>query len=98
MGVCGLSHAPAALLPGKTRYPLYRNLYGPQGRVWTVAKNLVPTGFRYPDRQAVASRSTDWAIPTHYGKTLLNIKYVFRFFVKYLSNTFLNVRRIKRDI
>jgi len=31
------SHAPAALPPGKTRYPLWRRLGGPQGRygqVW----------------------------------------------------------------
>ena len=31
--------------PGKTRYPLYRRLGGPQGRSWR-AENLVPTGIR----------------------------------------------------
>jgi len=31
-GVVGQRHAPAALPPGKTRYPLYRRLRGPQGR------------------------------------------------------------------
>ena len=32
-GVRGQRHAPAALYPrGKTRYPLYRRLGGPQGR------------------------------------------------------------------
>ena len=31
-GVGGQRHAPAALPPGKTRYPLYRRLGGPQGR------------------------------------------------------------------
>ena len=30
--VGGQRHAPAALPPGKTRYPLYRRLGGPQGR------------------------------------------------------------------
>jgi hypothetical protein len=30
--VGGQHHAPAALPPGKTRYPLYRRLGGPQGR------------------------------------------------------------------
>ena len=30
-GVGGQRHAPAALPPGKTRYPLYRRLGGPQG-------------------------------------------------------------------
>ena len=32
MGVGGQRHVPAALHPGKTRYPLYRRLSGPQGR------------------------------------------------------------------
>jgi hypothetical protein len=32
MGVGGKRHAPAALHPGKTRYPLYRRLVGPQGQ------------------------------------------------------------------
>ena len=31
MGVGGQRHAPAALSPGKTRYPLYNTLHGPQG-------------------------------------------------------------------
>ena len=33
------------LPPGKTRYPLYRRLGGPQGRSGQ-AENLVPTGIR----------------------------------------------------
>ena len=32
MWVGGQHHAPAALSPGKTRFPLYRRLGGPQGR------------------------------------------------------------------
>jgi hypothetical protein len=32
MGVGGQRHAPAVLPPGKSRYPLYRRLGGPQGR------------------------------------------------------------------
>ena len=32
MGVGGQRHAPAALSLGKTQYPLYRRLGGPQGR------------------------------------------------------------------
>jgi len=31
-------HGPAALLPGKTRYPLYRKLVGPQRRSGRVKK------------------------------------------------------------
>jgi hypothetical protein len=43
--VGGQHHAPAALLPGKTRYPLYRGLDGPQGRSGRVRKISPPSGF-----------------------------------------------------
>jgi hypothetical protein len=36
--VDGQRHAPAALPPGKSRYPLYRRLGGPQGRSGRVQK------------------------------------------------------------
>ena len=36
-GVGGQRHAPAALPPGMTRYPLYRRLGGPQGQVGRVS-------------------------------------------------------------
>ena len=39
------------LPPGKTRYPLYSRLGGPQGRSGR-AENLAPTGIRSPDRPA----------------------------------------------
>jgi hypothetical protein len=48
MGLGGQRHAPAALPPGKTRYPLY----WASGPVWTGAENLAPTGIRSPDRPA----------------------------------------------
>ena len=38
-------HAPAALPPGKTRYPLYRKLGEPDGRSGRVRKILPPPGF-----------------------------------------------------
>jgi hypothetical protein len=41
------------LPPGKTRYPLYRRLGGPQGRCGQ-AENLVPTGIRSRTIQPVA--------------------------------------------
>ena len=41
-----------SLPPGKTRYPLYRRLGGPQGRFWTGAENLASTGIRSPDLPA----------------------------------------------
>ena len=49
---------PAARLgrtlpPGKTRYPLYRRLGGPQGRSGR-AENLVPTGIRSRTAQPLA--------------------------------------------
>jgi len=63
MGEGGQRHAPAALPPGKTRYPLYSRLGGPQSRSGLVRKISPPTGVRSPDRPAVASRYTVWAIP-----------------------------------
>jgi len=39
-----------SLPPGKTRYPLYRRLSGPQGRSEQVRKISPPTGIRSPDR------------------------------------------------
>jgi len=46
------------LTPGKTRYPFYRRLGGPQGRSGR-AENLVRTGIRYRTVQPVVSRYTD---------------------------------------
>jgi len=43
-GVGGQHHAPAVLPPGKTRYPLYRRLGGPQGQSGWVQKISPPTG------------------------------------------------------
>ena len=50
MGVGGQHHAPAALPPVKTRYPLYRRLGWPQGRSGRERKISPPTGIRSPDR------------------------------------------------
>ena len=44
------------LPPGKTRYPLYRRLGGPQGRSGR-AESLVPTGIRSRTVQPVVSRA-----------------------------------------
>jgi hypothetical protein len=64
MGVCGQRHAPAALHPGKTRYPLYRRMAGPRGWPGRVRKISPPPGFDSRTFQSVASRYTDWAIQT----------------------------------
>ena len=44
--------------PGKTRYPLYRRLGGPQVRSGQ-AENLAPSGFDPRTVQPVVSRYTD---------------------------------------
>ena len=63
MGVGGQRYTPAALPPGKTRYPLYRKLGGPQSQYGLVRKIWPPPGFAPRTAQPVASRYTDWAIP-----------------------------------
>jgi hypothetical protein len=63
MGVDGQRHAPAAWLPVKTLYPLYRRLVGPQGRSGLVRKISPPPGFDPRTVQPVESRYTDWATP-----------------------------------
>ena len=47
------------LPPGKTRYPFYSRLGGPQGQSGR-AENLVPTGIRSQTIQPVVSHYTDW--------------------------------------
>jgi len=69
MGVGGQRHAPAALPPGKTWYPLYRRLSGSQGRSGRVQKISPPPGLDPRTVQAVASRYTDCAIPARQRTT-----------------------------
>ena len=59
MGVGGQRHAPANLPPGKTHYPLYRRLGGPQSRSGKVRKISHSSGFDPRNAQPVASRYTD---------------------------------------
>ena len=65
MGVGGQCHAPAALRPGNTLYPLYRRLGGPQGRSGEMRKISPAPGFDLGTVQPVANRCTDYAIPTN---------------------------------
>ena len=65
MGLGGQRHVPVALPPGKTRYPLYRNLVGPQGQSGQVRTNSPPLGFDSWIVQPVASRYTNCTIPAH---------------------------------
>jgi hypothetical protein len=72
MGMGG-RHAPAALPPGKTRYPLYRRLGGLQGRYGRVRKISPPPGYDPRTVQPVASRYTDWAIPAPFFHYMVNL-------------------------
>jgi hypothetical protein len=57
-----------SLAPGKTRYPLYRRLGGPQGRSGQVRKISPPPGFffrRSPDRPARSHSLYRLRYPAH---------------------------------
>jgi len=54
----------STLPPGKTRYPLYRRLGGPQGRSRR-AENLVPIGIRSRTVQPVAQSLYRLSYPAH---------------------------------
>jgi hypothetical protein len=62
MGEGGQRHDPAALSPGKTPYPSYRVLGGPQGRSGRARKTSPPPGFDPRTVKGVASRYTDYTI------------------------------------
>jgi hypothetical protein len=59
MGVGGQRHVPAALPLGKTRYPFYRRLGGPQDRSGRARKISAAPGFDPRTVQPVTSRYTD---------------------------------------
>jgi hypothetical protein len=71
--VGGQHHAPAALPPGKTRYPLYRRLGGLQGRSGRVRKISPQPGFDPRTVQPVVSRYTDWAT-----RPITNLEYTLK--------------------
>jgi hypothetical protein len=60
------------LLPGKTRYPLYRRLSVPQGRSGQVRKILPPPGFDPRTVQPVGSRyaTRNMYVPPFYSGTV----------------------------
>ena len=59
-GEGSVSRPGRPLPPGKTRYPLYRRLGGPQGRSGQVRKILPPPGFDPQTVRAVANRYTHY--------------------------------------
>jgi hypothetical protein len=69
-GVGGQRHAPAVSPPGKTWYPLYRRLGGPQGQSGRMRKNSSAPRFDPRTVQPVPSRYTDWAIPAQFKDIL----------------------------
>jgi len=82
-GVGGQGHVPAALPPGKTRYPLYRSLSGPQARPGRVRKVSSPSGFDSRTVQPVASRYTDWGLNTTGNNIYSNAQRKINFNLKY---------------
>ena len=73
-GVSGQCHAPAAIHPEKTQYPLYRKLGGPQGGSGRVGKILPPSGFDPRTVQPVPTRYTDWATRPTLKKKVCKLK------------------------
>ena len=77
-----------SLPPGKTWYPLYRKLGGPQGRsvhVWEISP---PLGFHSWTVQHVANPYTDWATRLEWVELCLNSRLLLRdvetnFFILY---------------
>ena len=67
MGVCGQRHAPAALPPGKTWYPLCWRFGGPHSRSGQVRKISPLKGFDPQTVQRVAS-----CIPTELSRLLVH--------------------------
>ena len=76
-GVGSQRHTPAALPPGKTRYPLYRGLGVTQGRSRRVVKSLTPPGFDPPTVQPVVSRYTNWATGPTFLQLILTLTVCF---------------------
>jgi hypothetical protein len=66
MGVGGQRHALAALPLGKTQYPFYSRLGGPQGHSGQVRKILPPLGFDPQTVQSTVSHYTVCTTLKHY--------------------------------
>ena len=79
MGVDRQRHARDALPTGKTRYPLYRRLSGPQDRSGQVRKISPPPRIRSRTVQLVASRYPDWAMPASYIYIYIDMYYICRY-------------------
>ena len=84
------------LPPGKTQYPFYRRLDGPQSRCGR-AENLVPTGIRSRTVQSVVSRYTDWAscsriyICLYSTQLYINAYIIIHMYIMYIYSTYLYI-------
>ena len=75
-GEGSVSRRGRTLPPGKTRYPFYRRLCGPQGRSGQVQKISPSQGFDSRTVQPVGSRYTDYATrPTCVSKVHIHYSY-----------------------
>jgi hypothetical protein len=90
----GQRHAPAALPPGKTYYPLYSKLGEHQGRCGQVRKISPPPGFDPRTDQPVARRYSDWAILAPQILGCLHISYCRFVQRSVLSPTNIDIRRM----
>jgi len=70
------------LTPGKTRYPFYRKLGGPQGRSGR-AENLVSTGIRSRTVQPVAQLLYQQSYQTHVYVYNVFYMYILCIFIMY---------------
>ena len=90
-GVGGQLHVPAPLPPGKTRYPLYGRLGGPQSRFGQVRKISHSTRIRSPDRSPPSQSlqglqgGSPRMRPFHCTYVVIHHKYWFYEHVQYLS-------------
>jgi hypothetical protein len=82
--VVGQHHAPAALPPGKTRYPFYRRLGGTQGQSGRVRKTSPPPGFDPRTVQPLVNRYT--VLPGSLPILYLRVK-LYRIYVCYTNIT-----------
>ena len=89
MAVGGQRHTPAALPPGKRLGTHCIVGCVAQGPVWTGAENLIPNGFRSPDRPA---RSESLYRLRHTGSRNNEIEYIFLISrIIYMRSRFLNI-------
>jgi hypothetical protein len=90
-GVKGQRHAPASLLPGKTRYSLYRRLGGPQGQFGQVRKISPPPEFDPWTFQPAPCRYTDCATRPNFSLYFL-FYFAFSLSLFYMEGCCINRR------